>query len=256
MQETQMIKKQLIKLKLHGMEDYVEQRLRQAIDQNWAHSTLLETLLTDELDRRQNKKMHLRIARSRLDVQKTLETLDFNFNSQIPWASIRELACCQFIENKENVFLLGKSGVGKSHIAQGLGHEACRRGIDVAFYRTHELFDWIFSGRGDGSYKKRMAQIVKIPLLILDDLGLQVLSSTQQDDFYEIIYQRYEKQSMIITSNRDIDEWTSLFSNPLLGTASVDRLVHRGIPIIIEGLSYRAEEYQKRCKKTKNEKAK
>jgi DNA replication protein DnaC len=197
------------------------------------------------------KQLILRIARSRLNQDKTLETFDFKFNPKLQIALIKELALCSFIEKKQNIFILGPSGVGKSHLAQALGHEACRRGVDVLFYCTHQLFEWIYSGRGDGTHKKRLAQIIKMPLLVLDDFGLQALNEAQQEDLYQLIAERYERSATIITSNRDFDEWPSIFVNPLLGTAALDRLVHKGIQVIIEGGSYRLAEFKKTCAKAK-----
>jgi DNA replication protein DnaC len=109
--------------------------------------------------------------------------------------------------------------------------------------------EWIHSGRGDGTQKRRLAQVIKVPVLILDDLGLQEICEEQQGDLYHIIAERYEKNSTIITSNRDISEWSNIFANPLLGTAAVDRLVHKGIRIAIEGPSYRLDEFKKTCEK-------
>lgn len=136
-----------------------------------------------------------------------------------------------------------------SHLAQALGHQACRNGIDVQFYCTYQLFEWIYNGRGDGTHKKRLAQVIKAPLLIMDDFGLQSLNEAQQEDLYQVIAQRYERSTMIITSNRDFDEWPSIFTNPLLGTAALDRLVHKGIQIVIDGNSYRLSEFKKSCAK-------
>jgi DNA replication protein DnaC len=119
------------------------------------------------------------------------------------------------------------------------------------FYCTYQLFEWIYAGRGDGTHKKRLVQVIKMPLLILDDFGLQILNEAQQTDLYQLIAERYEKSSTIITSNRDFDEWPSIFTNSLLGSAALDRLVHKGIQIIIEGSSYRLAEFQKSCRKTK-----
>lgn len=141
--------------------------------------------------------------------------------------------------------------MGKSHLAQALGHQACRREQDVLFYCTFQLFEWIYAGRGDGTHKKRLAQVIKTPLLILDDFCLQPLNEAQQNDLYQLIAERYERNSTIITSNRDFNEWPSIFSNPLIGTAALDRLVHRGLQIIIEGDSYRLAEFKKTCGKAK-----
>ncbi len=108
------------------------------------------------------------------------------------------------------------------------------------------MFEWIQSGKGDGSHKRRMEKIIKIPLLILDDFGLQAMDVPEQEDLYEVICERYEKRSTIITSNRDLTEWASVFSNPLIGTAAMDRLVHKGVEIIIEGDSYRLDQFKKK----------
>lgn len=246
-----LILKKLNRLKMPGIAASLQQRLEEAIKEKWSYSTLVEMLLTDEIEKRSNKQLTLRLAKSRLTVSKTLETFNFEFNPKIPVTIIRELASCEFIEKKQNIFLLGHTGVGKSHIAQGICLEACRRENDVLFYNTQELFEWIYAGRGDGSHKKRLAYVIKCPLLLLDDFGLQPLNEVQQNDLYQLIADRYEKRSTIITSNRDVNEWVDIFSNPLLGSAAVDRLVHRAVKIDIEGPSYRNEEFKKTCVKAK-----
>lgn len=249
--EMDLIMKKLRKLKMPGIAETLEQRLEQAMNEKWSYSMLFEMLLTDEIERRNHKQLTLRLAKSRLDPDKTLETFDFGFNAKIQTALIKELSSCVFIEKKQNIFILGPSGVGKSHLAQALGHQACRREGDVLFYCTYQLFEWIYAGRGDGTHKKRLAQVIKAPVLILDDFALQPLNEQQQNDLYQLIAERYEKSSTIITSNRDFDEWPSIFDNALLGSAALDRLVHRGIQIIIEGGSYRLAEFKKRCIKAK-----
>lgn len=234
-----------------GITETLEQRLEEAMKEKWSYSTLVEILLTDEIERRNHKQLTLRLAKSRLDLNKTLETFDFSFNNKIQASLIRELSSCAFIEKKQNIFILGPSGVGKSHIAQAFGHQACRREHDVLFYCTYQLFEWIYAGRGDGTHKRRLAQVIKTPLLILDDFGLQPLNEAQQDDLYQLIAERYEKSSTIITSNRDFDEWPSIFVNALLGSAALDRLVHKGIQVVVEGQSYRLSEFKKGVQRQK-----
>lgn len=248
MDEMIFINKKMQRLRLSGMSAVFEQRLKQASSERWSYSTFLDNLLSDEIDKRNKLQLSRRLSKSCLPAEKTMESFDFTFNPKIPAAIIRELANCKFVEECQNIFLLGPSGTGKSHVAEALGHEACRKGIDVLFYRCHRLFEWIYSGHSDGSYAKKMEQVIKVPLLILDDFGLQSMSEPQQEDLYEVICQRYEKKAMIITSNRDMNEWASVFNNSLIATAALDRLVHKGIEIPLEGNSYRLDQFQKRSK--------
>jgi DNA replication protein DnaC len=138
--------------------------------------------------------------------------------------------------------------VGKSHLSQALGNEACLKNIDVMYRGTHELLKWINAGRADGIAERRMQIVRSVPLLILDDFGLRPLSDVNQSDLYEIISARYEKRSTILTSNRDFSEWPMVFTNPLMGSAAMDRLVHRALKITIEGDSYRMNSFVKSTK--------
>jgi DNA replication protein DnaC len=248
MKEQSMLKPRLVRLKLSGMLENLEERIREALSEKWDYSHFLLRLLTDEVERRDHKQLCRRLAKSGLDPAKTLETFDFSFNPCIHAPTIRELAACGFIEKSECVFFLGPSGVGKSHLACAIGHEACRRGYDTLYKAAFDLLKWIGAGKGDGTHERRLLQIVRLPLLILDDFGLQPLSESMQADLFEIIKGRYGVASTVITSNRDFSEWPEVFANPLIASAAMDRLVHRAVKIVIEGRSFRFDAFAESSK--------
>jgi DNA replication protein DnaC len=252
MEDLQLMRQKLKKLKLSGIATALEEKLQQAGSQKWSYYRFLDMLVTDELDAKLNNQLIKRLSRSHLDPNKTLETFDFSFNEKIQAAFVKDLGRCDFVLQKQNIFILGPSGVGKSHLAQALGHEACRRGFEVIFFGMRQLFDWLQHGKGDGSYQKKIGCVIKTSLIILDDFCLESFNETEQSELYKIISEKYEKSSLIITSNRDFNEWGGCFPNPILAMASLDRLVHKGIQIVIEGNSYRLEEFKKRpCMKLK-----
>ena len=248
MEDITILKPKLSRLKLSGVLETLADRMQQAMSEKWPYSRFLDVLVNDEVERRDHKQLARRLSKSGLDPDKTLERFDFTFNPRIHEPTLRELATCLFVSRKENVFFAGPSGVGKSHLAQALGHEAARRGHEVLFRRTGSLLQWIGAGRGDGSYERRLKLLASLPLLILDDFGLKPYTEEQQADLYELLCERYERSSTIVTSNRDFSEWLAVFSNPLMGSAAMDRLVHRGIKIIIEGKSYRVDSFMKRSR--------
>ncbi len=248
MNDIAQLKPKLIRLKLSGILETLEQRTGQAIEEKWEYSRFLLNLLTDEVIRRDNKQLTRRVSRSNLNPEKNITTFDFSFNKKIHKPTIKELATCTFIDERRNLFFVGPSGVGKSHLSQALGNEACLKNIDVLYRRTHDLLKWINAGRADGNAERRLQVVRTTPLLILDDFGLRPLSEENQADLYEIISARYERRSTIITSNRDFSEWPQVFNNPLMGSAAMDRLVHRALKIAIDGDSYRMDSFMKSIK--------
>ena len=248
MDDLALLRPKLARLKLSGMLDTLNERLQQALAEKWSYTQFLDTLLTDEAERRDFKQLGRRLTKSGLAPDKTLETFDFSFNPRIHAPTLRELATCRFVQRAENVFLVGPSGVGKSHAAQALGHIACRKGYEVTYERTSVLFDWIHAGRGDGTYQRRLRQVGTVALLVLDDFGLKPLPEHQQQDLYEVICNRYERHATVITSNRDFNEWPLVFANPLMASATMDRLVHRAVKIVIEGKSYRMDSFVRRSR--------
>lgn len=227
-------------LKLGGMLDSLELRLGQAQQGHLGYVEFLEMLMEDELQRRANKKLITRVTRARFEEVKTFEGFDFAFNPSIPAQQIKDLATCQFIERKEPVLICGPTGVGKSHLAQALGHAACRRGYDVLFTSAAKLLQQLNGGRADGSYDRRLQSFVRPDLLIIDDFGLKPLRPPAPEDFYDVINERYERGATLVTSNRALNEWPQLFGDPLLASAGLDRLFHNAHVLVITGDSFRA----------------
>jgi len=242
----------LVKLRLNGITEILEETIREAMNEKWEYSKLLMYLFSKEVDRRNHKQNCYRLQKSNLDPRKSLEVFNFSFNKNLNEKIIKELGHCNFIENNENIFFVGPSGVGKTHLANGIGLSACRKGYDVIFKRTSNLLEELNSGNGDGTFNKKLKMLIDVPVLILDDFGLISLSEKYQLYLYDIICERYESRSTIITSNRDFSEWINIFSNPLMGSAAMDRLVHKALKITINGDSFRTEEFKIKQKNINN----
>ena len=226
---------------MSGILETLDIRNREAIEEKCTYVEFLQKLLEDEVERRGRKQLSLRLRRSNLDSQMTLETFDFSFNPTVNRQQIYDLATCTFVERAESVFLIGPAGVGKSHLAQALGHEACRRGLDVVFVRTSRMLAHLHAGRADGSYERRLGGYQRPDVLILDDFGLKPMRPPAAEDLYEVIEGRYGRGSMVITTNRAFNEWPELFDNPVLASAALDRLAHGATQIVVTGDSYRTK---------------
>jgi len=232
---------QLRQLRLSGVLETMEARNRQAIDGQWSYVEFLSRVLEDEVERRSQKQLNLRLRRGALNTTKTLEGFDFHFNPNLNRQQILDLATCEFVRQKRNLLVCGPTGVGKSHLAQALGQEAARQGLDVLFMNTQKMLQHLNGGRADGSWERRLTTYLRPDLLILDDFGLKPLQAPGPEDLYDVINERYEKGRILVTSNRAPSEWPDLFLDPLLASAGLDRLLDRAEVIIIRGPSFRSQ---------------
>ncbi len=170
------------------------------------------------------------LALSGCDSLKTLAQFDFLAAPGVNRTLIQDLATCAFISRHENILLCGPTGVGKSHLANAIAIEALKRDFRVVSKPTHHLLNDLHAARASGTYPRLLARISRCDLLVLDDFGLQALSAQAVQDLYEIITERYEHGSLIITSNRAFEEWAEVFNNDLLASAALDRLTHHPTP--------------------------
>jgi len=237
---THPITPNLKRLRLSGILETLDVRNQQAIDGHWSYFDFLSRLMEDEVERREQKQLGLRIRRATLNPSKTLERFDFNFLPSLNRQQVLDLATCTYIHQQRNLLICGPTGVGKTHLAQALAHEACRRGYDVVFVNTHRMLRFINGGRADGTLERRLQVYLRPHLLVLDDFGLKPLQPPAPEDLYDVINERYEHGSILLTSNRAPSEWPDLFGDPLLASAGLDRLAHNAHTLLITGATYRA----------------
>ena len=238
MKTTHQLEDALRALKLLGMLDTLAVRLAQATAGELGHVELLQMLCADEAARRDASGLARRLQAARFEQLATIEEFDFGFNPKIPVAQIRDLATLRFVEAGESVILHGPVGVGKTMIAQALGHAACRRGYSVAFAKTSRLLADLAGGHADRSWPTRLARWARPTVLILDDFALRDFTLTQADDLYEVISERAHKPT-IFTANRQPADWYPLFPNPVVAESVLDRIVNSAHHVHMEGKSYR-----------------
>ncbi|WP_329405747.1 IS21-like element helper ATPase IstB [Nocardia vinacea] len=237
-------------LKLSGMLQTLESRLAQARAGDLGHIEFLQVLCHDEIARRESQSIARRIRRAQFEQQLTLEQFDFAASPKLPAAQIRDLAALRWLPVGESVVLYGPVGVGKTHVAQGLGHLAIRQGAEVRFMKTSRLLATLAGGHADRTWDKRLREFVRPAVLILDDFGMRELTATQADDLYELISERAAAGgSMVLTSNRSPVDWYPLFPNPVVAESLLDRLINTSHQVFMNGPSYRPNKRPR----TKNE---
>ena len=233
------IKSNLKYLKLSSVYENFEQRVSEAIQTKMGYADFLLILTQDEIDRRKLRKQENSIRKAGLGRYKRLLEFDFDFNPNINRQQVLQLASCEFIRRDENVLFVEPTGVGKTFLAKAIAHEACSKGLSVIFTRTMKMLEYIYSGNADNSTSKRIKQFIKPDLLILDDWGLQAFPNKLLNILNEIMSERYEQGSIIITSNRPLENWSELFTEPVVSSALLDRLFHNAHRVVIEGNTYR-----------------
>jgi DNA replication protein DnaC len=233
------LKTVLKRLRLSPVLHILPDRLAYARKTKLSHSDFLELVLQDEVDRREHKSLQLRIDKAGFTEEHTLEGFDWDAPVTFDRDRVRDLFGLGFLERHEDVIFMGPVGVGKSHLAEALGHAACRAGKHVLSCRADELFKEFLQARADHTTSKTLRRFLAPHLLIVDDFALRRLDARQSSDIYEVIIERHKRASTIFTSNRTVEEWIPQFDDPMLAQSALDRLAHNAHQVVIEGESYR-----------------
>jgi len=239
MNTTAELKPLLKRLKLGAMLDTLPERLALARRDQLDYAAFLQILLTDEVTRRDNRNIEVRLQKAGFEEICRLEDFDWKAGIKLDRRLIDLVFSLEFLNRHEHVLLVGPVGVGKSFLAQALGYAAARAGHNVRFTRADVYFRTLAQARVDHTIEKAFRSFLIPDLLIMDDFGLQRLTAQQSTDLYEIIIARHRKSSLVITSNRAIDEWLGLFEDAVLGNSALDRLANASYQITIDGTSYR-----------------
>lgn len=239
MKDTAQIRTQLKRLKLSGIPDMLDLRIMEAQQNNLSYTEFLVSVLLDEIEKRNMNKLKRLIEKARIGSGKTLESFDFAFNPSIHSAYIKELATCRFIEKGENIFFLGPTGTGKTHLSKAICHMACRKYFSVRFFNAYEFFKDLSRADLNGKLDKFTKELLKVDLLVIDDFAFKKINQQSAEFLYSIVDQRYQVKSIIMTSNRSVSDWGAIFPDPVMANAIMDRLAHNAHQIIIKGESYR-----------------
>lgn len=239
---NQQLKVNLKRLKLSGLLATLEMRLNEAVSNQLSHDEFLELILNDEIAVREDRAITRRVNAARFRDLKSIEDFDFAFNPKINRREIMELATCRFVREHRDILFTGPPGVGKSHLAQAIGHQAAKMGFIVIYRSIFDAVGELCQAEAFGETTKALRKYLKPDLLIIDDMGLKKLPKDSGEHLFEIIMRRFELRSTIMTSNRPLEEWGKLVGDVPMASAILDRFLSRADVIQITGQSYRLKD--------------
>ena len=229
-------------LKLTGMAEAFEQQLGQPRLHQLPFEERFALLVDAERNHRQGRRLKRLLVQAQFRQAACVEDLDFRASRGLDRSVLATLGTCDWIRQAHNVLITGPTGTGKSYIAQALGQAACRQGLSVRYERTHRLLELLRLTRSEGTYHKRLNQLARMDLLILDDFGLQSLQSQERHDLLEVIEDRHQKRATIITSQLPCGSFYDYLEEPTIADALLDRVFHRAYRLELKGSSLRQKE--------------
>lgn len=242
---TQPLVEQLKSLRCTGMAEALREQLQTPEAASLSFEERLAFLIDRELLLREQRAISGKLRHARLREQACIEDIDYKASRGLSKMQVNQLASCHWINNKENVLITGPTGTGKTYLACALAHKACRMRLGARYIRLPKLFQTMDIAKVDGSYAKLLEQIAKIPLLVLDDWGVAPMTDTNRRDFLELIDDRYQRASTLITSQIPVSLWHDSIGDATLGDAILDRLMHNAHRVELAGDSMRKNKAQK-----------
>lgn len=245
--DDEYIREKMKQFKLVDMREKYIELIDEAENSSMPYITFLKKLLEIEENGKFLRRQERLLDMAGFDSIKELEDIDYTFNPSLDYSTITELGTLSFMETHENVLIIGPPGVGKSMIATGLGRKACYAGKKVLFVNAKELVDKLYETMQAGTLRHALEKLSAVELLIIDELSYIKMDKERESLFFQIIRQRYEKSSLIITTNLPMGRWDELFTDQLAAAAILDRLVHHCHVISITGESYRVKGKKEQC---------